>query len=988
MAPGAGKKYKIRLSTGRVLGPLDLDRIRLFIDKKKIIGVELAREHPAGDWKEIGAIPEIAELLLASARALLEGKPKPEAAASMRSESGYDPILGASRVQAASTQVLGPEQAAQENPPPGDDSDRTQVRPTEETPVEMTAPARARTDDIARSEQTPEIRGLPAEYIDHLVSDRNISREPTVIFDRGPRGGSLARTRKLPISRKALIAIAFLLGVYGMFLQDSGNSPALVLPPLRARLPDYVSTKPDPAKSAKLVDEALRFYLLDNVSGYREAADRLRRAGAQDPGNVKALALLASTYLNLIDSLDKDEQYFSVISKLIELAKSRSIDLPEIVIAEVEYFLASNRPEAAQNRIVEYTKLNPSFGNEMFYYLALAFHSRGDFPSAARFMANIPDNRAFSAKVYFLRAQIAQKLGETGMALGELEKAIRLNSDHMKSRLRRSELLEASGRLNDAQPDLDHILREPLLLPPRELARAFYLHGRLLELRTQWDAAIGDLEKAVRLDAENADYLLELYTLRAKAGDRNPRVKAVARMFYYLGEGEKLYRHGKYQEAINQFLEARRADERSPIPLVRLGDMFRLQHDLGSARLNYRKAADLAPKDLAIGSKYIRCLIESYEWEEAERAMGRYRRLGASSEGILDQAMGELYLKQNRPQEAQAYYRRAMARDSVEPTVYLAYGKSLLLTGNFKEAPFFFAIALRYDPTNTEAIIGTAKAVAGDESVDRAITILQDELQKAPVARAEMLAAIAELEIQRGELNVAEKFIEQAIKADPDYAYALKLRGQIALAQEGSDKKALDRALEAFGAYSDRNLSDPSGYLERYKIHLRRAEFQPALEELDKIYGLFPRYPELAYYRGALYSVQGNRKAAVEEFRKELSNHGESLKTLLALGKEYLELGAYSEALAQFAQAMQLAPAWAEAKHQAGYANYLLRNYPAAVALYNAALQTDSANPVIYKRLGLAHRAAGDSINAAKAFRKYLEMEPDAPDRAQFEQYR
>ena len=43
---------------------------------------------------------------------------------------------------------------------------------------------------------------------------------------------------------------------------------------------------------------------------------------------------------------------------------------------------------------------------------------------------------------------------------------------------------------------------------------------------------------------------------------------------------------------------------------------------------------------------------------------------------------------------------------------------------------------------------------------------------------------------------------------------------------------------------------------------------------------------------------------------------------------------------------------------------------------------------MLYKRLGVAYREAGDLGRATTAFRKYLEMEPDAPDRAEFLRYR
>ena len=45
------------------------------------------------------------------------------------------------------------------------------------------------------------------------------------------------------------------------------------------------------------------------------------------------------------------------------------------------------------------------------------------------------------------------------------------------------------------------------------------------------------------------------------------------------------------------------------------------------------------------------------------------------------------------------------------------------------------------------------------------------------------------------------------------------------------------------------------------------------------------------------------------------------------------------------------------------------------------------ASVVLYKRLGMVYRAKGDQGAARQAFRKYLEMEPDAPDKAEFQPF-
>ena len=82
-----GPNFKIKLSSGRILGPLDLERVKVLILNQQITGQEEAREHPTGEWKPIQSIPALATLLLAH----LEGKLKVGSSAAKSADTGAVP---------------------------------------------------------------------------------------------------------------------------------------------------------------------------------------------------------------------------------------------------------------------------------------------------------------------------------------------------------------------------------------------------------------------------------------------------------------------------------------------------------------------------------------------------------------------------------------------------------------------------------------------------------------------------------------------------------------------------------------------------------------------------------------------------------------------------------------------------------------------------------------------------------------------------------
>lgn len=1062
MSPPSAPKYKVKLSSGRVLGPLDHARIALFIKKGQIIGVETVRLHPDGSWVDINSVPSLAELLLQNAQQLLPDPQPPKfPGTSLGSseevdqaqiptvalkkpghkepnEESVDEILSRTKTKTrrGPTDPTIPPLFSHEvtegkpvkrSPPrnevpqkePEIDNDKTVVDTgrgsepeSDAPPVDPDAtvvhlPAKIGTREIADPNG-----GTNATSVTQNVSESqilaNVSNQRTVMMTNplGKEDWNLADAvrdpRKLPtvvgnsardlvkkiVGGLATLSILFI--IYTLINLNGNNSSPLDAKwvPVRAKMPVFDAGTKDPQKSTKLYFDAMRYYFLDTVPGYKKAAELLTEAAQYDSSNTKALALLASTYLNLIDSSNKDENYFSVISKLIELSRAKDTNLAETVIADVEFYITLNKVEAAENRIVDFTKRQSKFGRELFYYLALAFYYRGDAQSAIRYISEYSEAQAFSPKVFFLRGMIAEKLGDNTAALQEYQKAIKLSATHAKSRLAIVNILFAQDQLQNGALQLEYLTQHPTLLAPKDLARAYFLHAKLSMLSQSLSVATADMRRAVKLEPENHEYLLELYSLLAKSDPKNTEdTKLNARMYYFLGEGEKFLKVGKYQEALAQFLQARQAEDRSPLPLVKIGDMFLRMNDLGSAKSNYKMAADRAPDNINVWSKYMDVLIQSYEWQDAMAAMDKFRKLPVPQSAI-DKAAADMYAKQGAYNEAQMLYQKAMARDVIDPSVYLAYAKVLVDTKNYKEAPFFFALALRFDPLNIDAWVGTARCIAETESIDYAVSMLQDELKKGTLGKAELLSAIAELYIQKGSWGPAEDYVNQAIAANPDYPNPYKLKAKIFLNRENTEKGALEKALDAYNSYSNRNASDPSGYLERYRIFVKKGDFEKADDELRKIYAIYPKYPNLHFYKGALYSIMGNSQKSKDEFEIELKNNPGSVPALVALGKEYLKIPDPNHAITILTKAMQLAPRAAEPRIELAWANYMAKNYDGAAALLNSALRIDPGNPILYKRLGLVLRDKGDSPGAAKAFQKYLEMEPDASDRAEFENYR
>jgi tetratricopeptide (TPR) repeat protein len=1001
-AKRSSTKFKIRLETGRVLGPIDAERIAQLIRKGHVRGNELVRAHPEGDWKPFAHHTELADLMLAVAagKSLEETK---AGTAQHHPEVAQTQLLEATRILPSDSP---PQEPQPEKPVENSGSFFSlEAMPEPEKPQEPPEPSRAAPGPVIVEEQEHEDRTVVGSPFDQDEEDgtavgisiegeelpavKNISQEKTVVFHRSSTSKKLpGRTTKPGRARVQRVMILLVLVFIALELvSDMTESPRKApdrIEEIRPRLPSATEKKPDPMQSQKLYLQGLEQYRSDSLPEYRKAAILFTKAVESDPQNVRALAMLASSYLNLIDVSNKDETYFSVISKLIELSRAKNLDMPETLIAEVEYLLFSQRPTAAQNRLIDYTKSHKNYDSILFVYLSQVLLARGDYATAARYLSPLSDDKPYSVKVFHLRGQIAEGLADSEAAIAQYQRAVELNPRHGFSRYRILRLLEARAALREGRDHLVFLSKNPDLLPAREQAQVLSWRATVEESEGRVDVALGLVERALRLDSENPAYSLQHYLLRARAGDTVPSIRKEARLYYHLAEGERLARAGRVEEALVQYLEARRENPKSSLPLAKRGELFySIKKDIVNARIAYQKAAELAPRDVRVWSKYIELLIQSYEWEEAAKAMARFRSLPVP-QGIIDKISADWHARQGLHVEAQSHYRKAMSRSYIDPNVYLAYGKSLIATKQFEQAPFIFSLAMRLDPENPEAILGTATAIAGSDGIDRAVAYLQDELQKGRGTRVELLCGIASLLIQKGRLDQAEELVEQAKTLRPEASQPWKVAAELALAR-GTERRWKEKADDAYRAYLDRNPSDATIMYERYRVLVDLEKYEQADQELGRIYESYPKFPSLHFSKGLIYMRLANYKAALREFEQELKNGNTSTQNLVELGKAHLELKEPDKALGYFIQAIKRSPTDSEPKIQAGRANFVLTRYEASVAMFQEAMKIDSGNPLIYRHLGYVYRAMGDAGNMRWAFNKYLEMEPDAADKGEIQ---
>ena len=115
-APKSSNLYKIRLRTGRVLGPIDCARIEKLARKGHVLGDEVASLHPGGEWKPLAKHDELARLILSLAAGGLQQPAAGPSGTRLTStgSAGDEPPAGTQILE--TTRAIPPETAATSDP--------------------------------------------------------------------------------------------------------------------------------------------------------------------------------------------------------------------------------------------------------------------------------------------------------------------------------------------------------------------------------------------------------------------------------------------------------------------------------------------------------------------------------------------------------------------------------------------------------------------------------------------------------------------------------------------------------------------------------------------------------------------------------------------------------------------------------------------------------------------------------------------------------
>ena len=160
-------------------------------------------------------------------------------------------------------------------------------------------------------------------------------------------------------------------------------------------------------------------------------------------------------------------------------------------------------------------------------------------------------------------------------------------------------------------------------------------------------------------------------------------------------------------------------------------------------------------------------------------------------------------------------------------------------------------------------------------------------------------------------------------------------------------------------------------------IYAQQGLYDKAIAEFRAAVTRDPDSPKPHCFLGMIYRKIGAYGAAADAYRAALKIRPDYTAARCDLALIYREEGLYREAAAEYRAALRFSPGDVEARHNLAEIYYLQKLYDRARTEYEKVLEiTPNVGSGVYYRLGVIYDKLGDHAQAARRYRKAIEIDP------------
>lgn len=372
---------------------------------------------------------------------------------------------------------------------------------------------------------------------------------------------------------------------------------------------------------------------------------------------------------------------------------------------------------------------------------------------------------------------------------------------------------------------------------------------------------------------------------------------------------------------------------------IDMGDMYYSKNDYENAIYYYESALKLLPENETLISKLAELYYQTKNYEKSDFYRLTLNKINKTN--VFDakyyNKKGIEYYQVADFEHSKIYFNKAISIDNKYFEAYNNLANVELKLGNDKEAVKLYQKSLQLNKKYTDAMLNMANASKDD-------------------------------------INQKLKYVNKAIKTDPDNYRAYFERGLVYYKQ-----KKTDLALQDFLASAKYN---PQFFEANYDIALLYASVDKLQESAKYLQAALSSNPDSSianYFMAKIYRSMERPDIAAEYLESAIKNDPQNYKYYYEMAQIYLKLNNIEKAQ-ESAQAASSLGNDADSYNLLGLILYKNQSYYSAADSFEKAIEINSKRPIFHYNLSQCYKTTGEKSASQREYQTAISMQPESPE--------
>lgn len=930
---------------GHTKGPFSTKQILKYIQEGVFSGSEKVAKFPDGKWQPISQEPEFYDMLLDTLQNLANPQtPSPEP---------------------TETIIMPP-------PPPGNPMKKRPEVKALKTPAQVNNEVEIQKTAIQLRPQA-EAKKTP-DPIDSMILD---------LEDVGK-----IKKRQIRKQTRGPVILLIMMSLAGV----------LLLWPESSRYHDKINLLV-PQKGGPQLGEvevkqklslAVRAIENDTFEHILEAQNNLVAIIEGAPSNLEARGLLCYVYKELWPYCKQDTADQRAISGMSQSTRVLNIASPNGMYCEAVKLYAMGRYKEARGTVEGILE-----SNENFSLLPIVYQFKAEIIETDKDLVNSIPYYEKAGQIWpaWIKPKVSAgfaltKTDQGPSAAAAFREALTRNQNHKMAKIGVG-LLEykISKQRDSALATLSAAIELKSRIPRLVEAEALFTIAEILNEKGEHRRALTFAEGAYSLNPSSDVFkslLLRLGGSESK-GSEQLKNESVSLGDQYAQAGDHLAAQAEYKTAFE-------LDPKNGYAALKAAKSLWKLNQGGEAIEWLKKAQKADPKLFSAYVLQADYLSERFDFAAAGQVLAEANRQNPNNYEIL-RGMALLELRKNNMVNAINFGIRSLKLYDADIETYIVLSRAsrslaLSLSGASdaerrdsatRDGIRYATKAVELDATNAEAQIVYSEMLASTSGIDTGVMYLRELIKKYSFSN-EYRVALGDLLRSEERFTQAKEAYAQVTMADP--------KNKRALIGLGLSLKALALNDQALTAFLNAALADPSDagpLFHAAQVYQETNRYEEATNQFRRVLKVNPNYPRTHYSLGRTAFLMGNLEGALVEIKEEKKKNPNVADSYILAAEIFFAKHQYSDCATEYSMAMKLRPQGAAIYVKAAQCYRKSGSVEIAEDMLGLAEKRESGFAEIYKEQGAIFQTKGDIPGAVRAFQKYLELSPNAPDRNEIE---